>query len=983
MLRTRSYNNDTNNDDRRRYSNNKTSADAVFINVSKLRSVYMDLLNEIEVRRGGKGSLSTNDGTKISLKNKNNTTSHQKLNIVTKILLSKTIHPPMPPPEALRNAWLILSATGEGGGHRVSSSVRDDTTVAALRIAKECQTKLITILRSISEIVVFGEQNLHTNPAIFDYFCEKRMIALLVDIVRAKPIIIITPSASNFRSSPPPTILEDDDEEEYVQEERTGLVTNLMPVAYTSPVKAQVLQTISLLISNAKDPTSLYYLLSNNHINILLCSLLPLRQFTTASQEEIIPVFTGLLKNLTIHLVQSPSTLSQFFFLPHKKNKKKSTAKLQQLTTTITSFPLLSAAVEVAVSPYAKSDSFVRLTALNIIINICGLLDESIHALIDDCVVEQQHLFTHLCQGLMEQYRTIVSLVLTATGTSNDDSTTTATTAEVLNLLDQLHFINNLFQCGVRSLNVRLCEWILRYVVFDPLMQKIATSSSSSIHSNNKIIFTEQQVMAHVAAYFLSQMLLIVDYKPFSRMCAVAILHPLSPAAATASGKAIEASKNYAVTQALNDIVQGNHQDVSDLHPLLPVIKNKCREGLLRLLTGVDGDSSFFTAAMLVQTIIDSDAVSDALILKLGVLPTTMVIQGEEANEPSTTDGLAITKESKCNNLTASSHLEDSLHIFLSRMTKSYSAMKCAGSLAITLSRRILRGALQSQQTNKEADSFVNHWWDSSALLIGLRSALIKVAEKVSRFRYMAGLSSLFLEIMQAEVQRWYGSDNMKATQALVLSFRCSDEQSIMQSVDYLVRNYHDLSSDIEDAREAVRLFLLLRSLNSIFAEAKESWKNKPEAISPNTVHLLVRVRDTLINENIARIGGIDEVGPAIGTEVDLKGKTVFPFVSSWEELDEIRRSLNPTVRRHMGDIRYLRGEEQDNRNFLLVLDPVSIFVVKKVASSDDGSRGIIVCGCLLRNVIAAATENDWMHVIIRQGEDVGIPLDSGSMAFR
>ena len=201
-----------------------------------------------------------------------------------------------------------------------------------------------------------------------------------------------------------------DDEEDF-------MVTNLMPVAYTAPVKAQVLQTISLLISNAKDPTSLYYLLSNNHINLLLCSLLPLKQFTTASQEEIIPVFVGLLKNLTIHLAQSPSTLSQFFSLPKRNTKKMTFPNPRQHTKKThtmnkSSFPLLSAAVEVATSAYARSDSFVRLTALNIINNICGLLDEFLHGLIDECVVEQQLLFTNLCQCLVEQYQNLVTAVL-------------------------------------------------------------------------------------------------------------------------------------------------------------------------------------------------------------------------------------------------------------------------------------------------------------------------------------------------------------------------------------------------------------------------------------------------------------------------------------------------------------------------------------------------------------------------------------------
>jgi hypothetical protein len=379
---------------------------------------------------------------------------------------------------------------------------------------------------------------------------------------------------------------------------------------------------------------------------------------------------------------------------------------------------------------------------------------------------------------------------------------------------------------------------------------------------------------------------------------------------------------------------------------------------------------------MLVQSIIDCDAVSDGLLSKLAVLPNnSMVIERAEEESETTRDLIA-----------SSSHLESSLHAFLSRTSQSISAMKCAGSLAIILTRRILRRALPVQQIydNKVADSFIHTWFDFSLIISGLRNSLIKAAEKVSRFRHLSGLSNLFIEIIQDETQRWYSFDKMTATQALVLSFRCSDGQSIMECVNSLVKIDQELSlSDIDDARETIRLFLLLRSLNMIFTEAKDSWKSKREGLTTNTLHLLISERENMINETISHIGGMNESCPTVGSEIDLKGKPVFPFVSSWGELDELRRSSNPKVRRHVGDTRNLRVDGNDNGNFMLVLDLLSVLVVKKTISSDGGSCGIVVCGCLLRHVLAAATEEDWMYIIVRQGREIGIPLECGSMAFR
>lgn len=43
---------------------------------------------------------------------------------------------------------------------------------------------LIETIRTISEIIIYGEQNAE-QELIFDYFCEKNMLALLTDMVKA------------------------------------------------------------------------------------------------------------------------------------------------------------------------------------------------------------------------------------------------------------------------------------------------------------------------------------------------------------------------------------------------------------------------------------------------------------------------------------------------------------------------------------------------------------------------------------------------------------------------------------------------------------------------------------------------------------------------------------------------------------------------------------------------------------------------------
>ena len=45
---------------------------------------------------------------------------------------------------------------------------------------------MIEILRSMGEVVVYGEQNDTQGVGLFDYFCEKNMLALLVDVARGE-----------------------------------------------------------------------------------------------------------------------------------------------------------------------------------------------------------------------------------------------------------------------------------------------------------------------------------------------------------------------------------------------------------------------------------------------------------------------------------------------------------------------------------------------------------------------------------------------------------------------------------------------------------------------------------------------------------------------------------------------------------------------------------------------------------------------------
>ena len=83
--------------------------------------------------------------------------------------------------------------------------------------------QVVESIRSIAELIIYGDKN---DPAIFDYFLEKNMLSIFWRILA---------------------------------QERT-------PIS----VKQQLLQTLSILISNIEAGPSVYFILSNNHINELI-----------------------------------------------------------------------------------------------------------------------------------------------------------------------------------------------------------------------------------------------------------------------------------------------------------------------------------------------------------------------------------------------------------------------------------------------------------------------------------------------------------------------------------------------------------------------------------------------------------------------------------------------------------------------------------------------------------------------------------------
>lgn len=121
--------------------------------------------------------------------------------------------------------------------------------VANKLVTQKNLKEMVEMIRVIAEMIVYGDAN---SELLFDFFCEKNMLALFLEILWGK-------------NSP-------------------------------SPVHIQILQTLGILCQSVKNDTSLYYLLSNNHMNEIINFPFNLEHDDTTDQ------FVSFLKTLALRL---------------------------------------------------------------------------------------------------------------------------------------------------------------------------------------------------------------------------------------------------------------------------------------------------------------------------------------------------------------------------------------------------------------------------------------------------------------------------------------------------------------------------------------------------------------------------------------------------------------------------------------------------------------------------------------------------------
>ncbi|KAG7210477.1 hypothetical protein KM043_012001 [Ampulex compressa] len=295
---------------------------------------------------------------------------------------------------------------------------------------------LVETLRSIAEILIWGDQN---DSSVFDFFLEKNMLSFFLRIMKQK---------------------------------------------CGSYVCVQLLQTLNILFENIRNETSLYYLLSNNHVNSII-----VHKFDF-SDEEVMAYYISFLKTLSLKL--NAHTI-HFFYNEHTND-----------------FPLYTEAIKF----FNHSEGMVRIAVRTLTLNVYRVEDASMLAFIRDRTAAPY--FSNLVWFIGNH---IIELD-TCVRNDADHQSQNRLSDLVAEHLDHLHYLNDILCLNISDLNKVLSEHLLHKLLVPLYVYSLMKHKNLLCQTQDE----KKHVSVVVALFLLSQVFLIVSHGPLVHTLAAVML---------------------------------------------------------------------------------------------------------------------------------------------------------------------------------------------------------------------------------------------------------------------------------------------------------------------------------------------------------------------------------------------------------------------------------------------------------------------------
>ncbi|XP_078274340.1 protein CLEC16A isoform X2 [Rhinoraja longicauda] len=291
---------------------------------------------------------------------------------------------------------------------------------------------LVETIRSITEILIWGDQN---DSSVFDFFLEKNMFVFFLNILRQK--------SGRF-------------------------------------VCVQLLQTINILFENIGHETSLYYLLSNNHVNSII-----VHKFDF-SDEEIMAYYISFLKTLSLKL---NSHTVHFFYNEHTND-----------------FALYTEAIKFFNHP----ESMVRIAVRTITLNVYKVNNQlMLHYIRDKTAVPY---FSNLVWFIGSHVIDLDNCVQTDEEHRNRGKLSDL----VAEHLDHLHYLNDILTINCEFLNDVLTDHLLNRLFLPLYVYSLVTQEQCG---------DRPKISRQASLYLLSQVFLIIHFRPLVNSLAEVILN--------------------------------------------------------------------------------------------------------------------------------------------------------------------------------------------------------------------------------------------------------------------------------------------------------------------------------------------------------------------------------------------------------------------------------------------------------------------------
>lgn len=291
-------------------------------------------------------------------------------------------------------------------------------------ITEQNSSLLVETLRSISEILIWGDQN---DSSVFDFFLEKNMLLFFLKILRQK----------------------------------TGKY-----------ICVQLLQTLNILFENIRNETSLYYLLSNNHVNSII-----VHKFDF-SDEEVLAYYISFLKTLSFKL--NVHTI-HFFYNEHTND-----------------FALYTEAIKF----FNHSESMVRIAVRTLTLNVYKVKDNAMLTYIRNKTAVPY--FSNLVWFIGNN----VLNLNTAVKHDVDHQSRNRLETLIAEHLDHLHYVNDILSIENEYLNDVLTEHMLNRLLIPLYVDSLTRKRACGLGEDHPYIC---QVLS---LFLLSQVFLIMKHPP-------------------------------------------------------------------------------------------------------------------------------------------------------------------------------------------------------------------------------------------------------------------------------------------------------------------------------------------------------------------------------------------------------------------------------------------------------------------------------------